>query len=100
MTAPPNGAPSVAQQQVSAGANNGRGSPWKQRTHCEHGHEYTPANIMPRVDSSGRRCRECQRERGRRWYATRGHALRAARRHQPKPTPVFPVLHTQKTGTE
>ncbi len=74
---------SVAEELIRTGAHDtGRGTPWKQRTHCEYGHEYTEANTMPRVDSSGRRCRECQRERGRRWYRQRGAALRAARRRR------------------
>ena len=73
--------PSEAQELVCNGSRStGRGLPWKARTHCEHGHEYTPENTMPRADSSGRRCRECQRERGRRWYQQRGAALRAGRR--------------------
>jgi hypothetical protein len=75
------GWPSEAQELVRNGVRStGRGNPWKGRTHCEHGHEYTPENTMLRVDSSGRRCRECQREQGRRWYRERGAALRAARR--------------------
>jgi hypothetical protein len=73
---------SVAEELVRNGSRgSGRGLPWKARTHCEHGHEFTPENTMPRVDSSGRRCRQCQRERGRRWYQQKGAALRAARRH-------------------
>jgi hypothetical protein len=72
---------SVAEELVRNGSrSSGRGNPWKARTHCEHGHEFTPENTMMRVDSSGRRCRECDRATGRRWYQQRGKALRAARR--------------------
>jgi hypothetical protein len=80
---------SEAEELVRNGSrSSGRGNPWKARTHCEYGHAFTPANTMPRVDSSGRRCRECQREKGRRWYRERGKALRAARRRtQGKDTP-------------
>lgn len=41
------------------------------KTHCPHGHEYTPENIEPRREKSGRAgraCRECGRIRGRERY--------------------------------
>lgn len=46
------------------------------KTHCPAGHEYTLENT--RYQANGRVCRECGREHGRRWYATRGRAARAA----------------------
>jgi hypothetical protein len=77
---------SVAEELVRNGSRStGRGNPWKSRTHCEHGHAYSAENTMMRVDSSGRRCRQCQRESGRRWYQQRGAALRAARRRGTTP---------------
>jgi hypothetical protein len=39
------------------------------KTHCKHGHEFTPENTMVRRDSRGgwqRSCRECSRSRARR----------------------------------
>jgi len=76
--------PSVAQELVRNGSrSSGRGNPWKSRTHCEHGHEFTPENTLWRTDSSpgARRCRICHRERGRAWYyATGGNPGREARR--------------------
>lgn len=38
------------------------------RTHCKHGHPFTPENTM--VFKNGRQCRECGRNRGRE-YKTR-----------------------------
>lgn len=35
------------------------------KTHCKHGHEYTPENTMPQT-KGGRQCRECHRIRHRR----------------------------------
>jgi hypothetical protein len=87
---------SIAGEMMSR--DRGRGMPWKGRTHCEHGHEYTSENIMPRVDSSGRRCRECHRERGRRWYRERGAALRAARRDACSGTMELELKATVGTG--
>ena len=43
-----------------------------QRTHCPHGHAYTPENTYRREDGC-RRCKECRRIQGResvrRWRA-------------------------------
>lgn len=33
------------------------------RTHCKHGHEFTPENTLPRTDGRGRRCRACMEDR-------------------------------------
>jgi hypothetical protein len=41
------------------------------KTHCPHGHEYTPENI---IYDGGKRCRTCKNERARKYR----HARRAA----------------------
>lgn len=38
------------------------------RSHCKHGHEFTPENTRIRKDS-GRECRTCRRAIGARWEA-------------------------------
>ena len=54
---------------VTASENNRRGinvlaRKWASRTHCEHGHEYTPENTH--IGTRGQRiCRACERERQR-----------------------------------
>lgn len=40
-----------------AEGNRGRGS---LRTHCKHGHEFTPENTLPNSSGKNRRCRACQ----------------------------------------
>jgi hypothetical protein len=68
---------------VLSGQRSGRGKPWKDRTHCLRGHEYTASNILWRSDgrsSGARRCRKCKAAASARWYATRGAAARSARR--------------------
>jgi hypothetical protein len=51
--------------------------PWRQRkTHCIHGHEYTPENTYIRP-SGERACRICQRENLRRSRARRRQSTRA-----------------------
>jgi hypothetical protein len=40
------------------------------KTHCDHGHEFTAANIYRDVDGC-RQCRECKRARDRAAYAAR-----------------------------
>jgi hypothetical protein len=69
-------APSLAEERVRRSRTSGRGLPWKARSHCEHGHEYTPENIAWRTDSSGRRCLACKRERDRRYHRERRAAAR------------------------
>jgi hypothetical protein len=76
---------SVAETLVRSGVRNGRGRPWKDRTHCEKGHEYTEANTLRRPDNGSRRCRTCARERDNAWYARRGAAARKARRQGKTP---------------
>jgi hypothetical protein len=46
------------------------------KTHCIHGHEFTPENTMT-DHGYGRKCRECDRERSRKWRAKQ-KALRKA----------------------
>ena len=63
-----------------------RGNGWAARnarkTHCPQGHEYTIGNlyVTPKGD---RRCRECAREKSRKWWNARGSDRRRARRVQP-----------------
>ena len=40
------------------------------RTHCQHGHEFTPDNTYLTPDGN-RQCRECNRQRARANYARR-----------------------------
>lgn len=48
------------------------------KTHCKHGHEFTPENTH--VNKAGSRmCRECMRQQGRDWYERN---LLHARRYQ------------------
>ena len=42
---------------------------WRERTHCKHGHEYTPENTIRYGNNPARVCRACIRERSRRAYA-------------------------------
>ena len=46
----------------------------RDKTHCVHGHEFTPENTMRHPDGH-RYCRTCHNERKRRWRASKG-ALR------------------------
>lgn len=45
------------------------------KTHCKHGHEFTPDNTMEHV-RGGRQCRTCNRERATAWYAAKHGAPR------------------------
>lgn len=45
------------------------------KTHCKHGHEFTPENTIIRPSDGCRECRTCQRETSRR-YKARQRALR------------------------
>lgn len=49
------------------------------RTHCDRGHEFTPANTYTRKEG-GRRCRRCEAERQRRkaYHRRRGAAKKTA----------------------
>jgi hypothetical protein len=46
------------------------------KTHCDHGHEFTPENTYMRIGS--RHCRECMRVRSRAYMARRRAAAKAA----------------------
>lgn len=59
---------------VAPRINYRRGSGWAgenaKRTHCKHGHEFTPENT--RIHGNGwRACRSCERDKCRRYRATR-----------------------------
>lgn len=58
---------------VTAAENTYRGGSFQGRnhrkTHCNHGHEFTPENTYsPRDRPDHRVCRTCRRERGLRWW--------------------------------
>lgn len=42
------------------------------RTHCKHGHEFTPENTYIRSDGS-RQCKTCRRATQKRWYTRHHH---------------------------
>lgn len=45
---------------------------FKARTHCNHGHEFTPENTLLLVNqSNSRRCKTCARDYQRRYWAAR-----------------------------
>lgn len=46
----------------------------KSKTHCPHGHAYTPENTYYRPDDGCRGCRECRNEASRRLRAKRAAA--------------------------
>jgi hypothetical protein len=50
------------------------------KTHCKHGHEYTPENT--KLVNGGRSCRECHRIDGRKRYHENLEEQRAYRREQ------------------
>lgn len=50
--------------------------PNKNKTHCKHGHEFTPENTLPRPEG-GRKCKACRDLNGKRRYAER-KAVRCA----------------------
>jgi hypothetical protein len=71
-------------EQVTRGENIRRSdlnAEKKRRTHCPHGHEYTPENTLREVGRQGRRCRECKRI-GTREYMRRTAPQRNAARRQ------------------
>ncbi|MFI7468154.1 HNH endonuclease signature motif containing protein [Nonomuraea sp. NPDC049646] len=45
------------------------------KTHCKHGHEFTPENIIARGER-GRECRECNRQRSREYQRGRAKVSR------------------------
>jgi hypothetical protein len=44
-------------------------------THCDRGHEFTPANTVTRENGKKRRCRICRNEYARAWRKQRGATL-------------------------
>ena len=59
---------------VTHGVNCRRGGNYV-KTHCNHGHEYTPGNTF--IDKGGaRRCRQCNRDRMASRRRTRGAAVK------------------------
>lgn len=54
----------TSEDNASDALKNGKNF-WKNKTHCKHGHEYTPENtyyrISPKSGNYGRYCAECQR---------------------------------------
>jgi hypothetical protein len=58
------------------------GITWASRTHCENGHEFTPANTAPRSDCNGRACRTCLREKAARYRATHLERVRRCDRER------------------
>lgn len=51
---------------VTVGENSHRGLRWTPKTHCVHGHEYTPENTYV-WRSYRRECRTCRRARRAEW---------------------------------
>lgn len=60
------------------------GNYWANRTHCDHGHEFTPENtcVLTRRDGRflQRVCRTCRNDRVRAWKAAHPDELRTQRR--------------------
>ena len=50
------------------------------KTHCDNGHEYTPANTYTRPSDGSRNCRQCIRE----WREARSKREKQQRRQRPK----------------
>jgi hypothetical protein len=60
---------------VKKGRANPKGNAY--RTHCKHGHEFTPDNTIIRPSTGHRKCRACRDRMNRSRYATtRAEALR------------------------
>lgn len=52
------------------------GTHWQSsKTHCKHGHEFTPENTLIRT-SGHRKCRKCHADAMSCWYENRGRAMR------------------------
>ncbi len=49
-----------ARDMVNKGRNSKHPNQYKERTHCKHGHEFTPENTVIRNNNKGRRCKACQ----------------------------------------
>jgi hypothetical protein len=61
-------------EMVTSGENSLRGFSFvainARKTHCKHGHEFTPENTIWSRSRSGRDCRECQKLRSLKWQKT------------------------------
>lgn len=51
------------------GLENARRGRHANKTHCDHGHEFTAANTYVDPGTGGRSCRECRADRSRAWVA-------------------------------
>jgi hypothetical protein len=52
--------------------SNNRAAQNARKTHCKHGHPFTPENTYVRPDGKGKHCRECNTRRQRELKARRG----------------------------
>jgi len=69
---------------VNIARGEGAAARYARRTHCKHGHEYTPANT--RLSRTGtRQCRECERLRTRRRWAEDPEGMRRRERARVRP---------------
>lgn len=69
--------------------------PMLSKTHCPHGHEYTPENTL--MDSGSRKCRACLRARGREMYWRKRNAEIERRRSEGFPD-ITPVERCEECG--
>lgn len=53
---------------VTRQVNNDRGFGNNRKTHCPQGHPYSPENTFYRERDKSRQCKECNRQRVRRYY--------------------------------
>ena len=71
------------QDNVDDMRSKGRGRYWKRGvTHCIHGHEFTPDNIVSYPNHTKRKCAECNRKRCREYQAKRRAAAKAEKKRQ------------------
>lgn len=72
----------AAQRRYRARNREAQGKVWP-KTHCKHGHEFTPENTKTDPNRTGRICRTCARERAK--ENTRRYRERLARERGPLP---------------
>lgn len=58
------------------------GTIFSRRTHCVHGHEYTPENTGWNKSRSGRYCRQCKSDRWKQWDARQDPVKRRERQRE------------------